>query len=256
MPALQFSISITVTAMRLKMVQTFKFISNSSSFHSQQSLSLKNTTAKTIQKKQHHNNTKIALFIFVLLYSICSQSLLVPAMDELDFGDDETQLHQRKRKAPIPISKTARKTAQKPARSPSSGKKETKKKKNEQAQKKRREKKTSTKKDEKIQREKKTNEKKTLEMAEGLFSELLDLSTRVDIRPLEHKPGKPIRPLDELSCFSIDFYVFFCIRIFLYHFLVFIGIRSWQRLQWVEQRLLGFKDVWHPRRRCVYLRNR
>ena len=178
-------------------------------------------------------------------------------MDELDFGDDETQLPQRKRKTPIPIPKTARKTAQKPARSPPSGKKESKKEKNEQAQKKRREKKTSTKKGEKIQRKKKTNEKATLEKAEGLFSELLDLSTRVDIRPLEHKPGKPIRPLDELSWFCIDFYYVFLYQDF---FVSFFGlhwrIRSWQRLQWVEQRLLGFKDVWHPHRRCVYLRNR
>lgn len=126
-------------------------------------------------------------------------------MDELDFGDDEPQLSQSKRKASTP--KTALKTAQKPARS-SSGKKETKKKKNEQAQKKRREKKTSTKtkKDEKVQATKKTSEEKTLEVAEALLSELLDLSTRVDIKPLEHKPGKPIRPLDELSCFIIDFY--------------------------------------------------
>ena len=120
-------------------------------------------------------------------------------MDDLAFGDDEPQLSQTKRKASIP--KTALKTAQKPARS---GKQETKKKKNEQAQKKRREKKTSTKttKDEGVPTLKKTDEKKTLDMAEALLSELLDLSTRVDVKPLEHKPGKPIRPLDELSCFK------------------------------------------------------
>lgn len=63
---LQFSISITVTAMRLKMVQTFKFISNSSSFHSQQSLSLKNTTAKTIQKQ--NNITTIPKLLYSSLF--------------------------------------------------------------------------------------------------------------------------------------------------------------------------------------------
>lgn len=120
-------------------------------------------------------------------------------MDDLAFGDDEPQLSQTKRKASTP--KSALKTAQKPAKPARSGKQETKKKKNEQAQKKRREKKTSTK-DEGVPTLKKTDEKKTLEMAEALLSELLDLSTRVDVQPLEHKAGKPIRPLDELSCFK------------------------------------------------------
>ena len=189
---LQFSISITVTAMRLKMVQTFKFISNSNSFHSQQSLSLKNTTAKTIQEQ--NNITTIpkslysSLFYYIVIFYLFSVYLSQPWMSWILAMMRHSFLRESGKRPSQSQRRPGRRLRNQP-RSPSSGKKESKKEKNEQAQKKRREKKTSTKKGEKIQRKKKTNEKATLEKAQGLFSELLDLSTRVDIRPLEHKPG-------------------------------------------------------------------
>ena len=141
-------------------------------------------------------------------------------MDELDFANDgQPQSSQRKRKAPNPsfrISKMSRKTAQTQEKTEQP-----------ETQMNRRQRKRATKKEVDLNDEAAgTSEKKILEMAEDLFADLLDLSTRVDIKALEHNAGKPIRTLDELSCFGniciyILYYVYniYCpyIYIYIYH---------------------------------------
>ena len=121
---------------------------------------------------------------------------VVPVMDELDFANDgQPQSSQRKRrKAPNPsfrISKMSRKTAQTQEKTEQP-----------ETQMNRRQRKRATKEVDLNDEAAGTSEKKILEMAEDLFADLLDLSTRVDIKALEHNAGKPIRTLDEVSCFG------------------------------------------------------
>ena len=145
---------------------------------------------------------------------------VVPVMDELDFANDgQPQSSQRKRrKAPNPsfrISKMSRKTAQTQEKTEQP-----------ETQMNRRQRKRATKEVDLNDEAAGTSEKKILEMAEDLFADLLDLSTRVDIKALEHNAGKPIRTLDEVSCFGniciyINIYIYimyiiFTVRIYIY----------------------------------------
>ena len=134
-------------------------------------------------------------------------------MDELDFANDgQPQSSQRKRrKAPNPsfrISKMSRKTAQTQEKTEQP-----------ETQMNRRQRKRATKKEVDLNDEAAgTSEKKILEMAEDLFADLLDLSTRVDIKALEHNAGKPIRTLDEVSCFgNICIYINIYKYIYIYY---------------------------------------
>ena len=148
---------------------------------------------------------------------------VVPVMDELDFANDgQPQSSQRKRrKAPNPsfrISKMSRKTAQTQEKTEQP-----------ETQMNRRQRKRATEEVDLNDEAAGTSEKKILEMAEDLFADLLDLSTRVDIKALEHNAGKPIRTLDEVSCFGniciyINIYIYiyyvyniYCPYIYIYH---------------------------------------
>ena len=141
---------------------------------------------------------------------------VVPVMDELDFANDgQPQSSQRKRKAPNPsfrISKMSRKTAQTQEKTEQP-----------ETQMNRRQRKRATKEVDLNDEAAGTSEKKILEMAEDLFADLLDLSTRVDIKALEHNAGKPIRTLDEVSCFgNICIYIYYVYNIYCPYIYIYI----------------------------------